>query len=610
MAGLRGVRFWVLAASILFSVVVLVAVLLAVTPTAAHAVIGKSGRLLSMALAAICCFWMSRRAAPGRERGAWGCVALAVIGFVIAEALILFLSLTQQSLPTPGVMAALFAPFYVLGATGVLLLPAVQTTGLKLIYVLLEVCIVVGALLGIGFVVVLAPLLAAGLPVDYGVIVVPVVDVTAGLAFIVLLVRGVQQPYRPVLLWLIGTAVCFAYGDANLSLLALPSLHTPSTGLPLAEPIWIGGTFLVGLAPLSLLSDSASGPPLLMLLDRLASRISLPKRLEWVGQVFVLVTPIGVLFGLLIFSLSKPLAGAALPLAILAVVVVVLIITRQVFIARDLVDARIATERAEQLDGLKDQFITSVNHELRTPLMTMKGYLTLLTDARVQAPQEKRQEMLARANRSCENLVYLVQSILDTRRIDQEASDFTPEAIHLQTVMQAALSLIDPREADPTSRLLAVSIPGDLLVWGESVRVQQILTNLVTNAIKYSPAGTPVAVRARSVTEKGYRLMGGKSSAPSMVEITVRDQGLGIPPEQKALLFRRFVRLPRDIASTVHGTGLGLYLCRVFTEAMGGSISVESSGVPGEGSVFTVRLPAPPASLQAAPLLPAVETSH
>ncbi len=610
MAGSRGVRFWMLAASILFTVVVLVAVLLAVTPPALQGGIARLGRLLSMLFAAICCFWMSRRAAPGRERRAWDCITLGVVGFVIAQAILLFLLLTQQSAPSPGLTAALFSPFYVLGATGVLVLPAVQTTGLKLIYVLLEVCIIVGALLGLGLVLVVAPLLAAGLAVDYGVIVVPVIDAAAGLAFIVLLARGVQQPYRPVLLWLIGTAVFFAYGDANLSLLALPSLHTPSAGLPLAEPIWIAGAFLVGLAPLSLLlSGGTSGPPLLMLLDRLASRLSLlPKRVEWVGQLIVLITPVGLLFGLLIYSLSKPLAGAALPLAILVIVVVVLIITRQVFIARDLVDARIATERAEQLDALKDQFITSVNHELRTPLMTMKGYLTLLTDARVQAPQEKRQEMLARANRSCENLVYLVQSILDTRRIDQEASDFTPEAVNLQTVTQTALTLIDPREADPASRLIAISVPSDLIVWGERVRVQQILTNLMSNAIKYSPADTPVIIRARSITERGSRLIGGRSSAPSMVELTVQDQGLGIPPEQKALLFRRFVRLPRDIASTVHGTGLGLYLCRVFAEAMGGSISVESSGVPGEGATFTLRLPVPPASPQGAPFLAAVET--
>jgi signal transduction histidine kinase len=274
----------------------------------------------------------------------------------------------------------------------------------------------------------------------------------------------------------------------------------------------------------------------------------------------------------------------------------------------DLVDARLATARAEQLDALKDQFITSVNHELRTPLMTMKGYLSLLTDTRVQAPAEKRLDMLTRANRSCESLVYLVQGILDTRRIDQEASNFTPEAISVQQAMQAALRLIDPREADPAERQMVVDVPDDLMIWGESVRLQQILTNLVSNAIKYSSAGTPIFIRARAVIERTGRLIGARHGGQPMVEITVQDQGFGIPLEQQDLLFRRFVRLPRDIASTVRGTGLGLYLCRVFSEAMGGVIWVESTGEPGEGSTFHVRLPVPPRSTPATPSLEAVST--
>ena len=605
--GLSRGQFWVLA-GVLLALAVGVAVLLAVTPPSVQRVISTSGRMLSMLLAAVCCLWMSRRAAPGRERLAWDCIALGVVGYVIAEALLLFLLLTQQRAPSPGVTAALSSPFYVLGATGVLLLPAVQTTGAKLIYVLLEVCIVVGALLGLGLVFVLAPRLATGLPVDYGVIVVPVVDASALLAFIVLLARGVEQPYRPVLLWLIGTAVCFVYGDSGASYRDLPRLPGSLPGLPFFDPIWIVGAFAISLAALSLLTRSGAAGSEQGWLERLTSRLSLPPRLQWVGQLIVLLTPAVMLFGLTAYSTSNLLTDVLPPLGILRLVVVVFIITRQVFTTRDLVDAHFATERAEQLDALKDQFITSVNHELRTPLMTMKSYLTLLTDPAVQAPEEKRRDMLTRANRSCENLVYLVQGILDTRRIDQEASTFTPERINVLAAIQAALTLIDSREADPTSRLIAIKVPTALMVWGEPVRVQQILTNLLTNAIKYSPVGTPVIVQARVVTERAHRLLADKRSSRQMVEITVQDRGLGIPPEQQGLLFRRFVRLPRDIASTVRGTGLGLYLCRVFAEAMGGSIWVESNGIPGDGSTFYLRLPTPLDDMSAASALAAVTT--
>jgi signal transduction histidine kinase len=166
----------------------------------------------------------------------------------------------------------------------------------------------------------------------------------------------------------------------------------------------------------------------------------------------------------------------------------------------------------------------------------------------------------------------------------------------VREVAQAALSLMDPREADPAGRYLRLRIPENLTIWGDPVRVQQILTNLLSNAIKYSPPEAPILVMARVVTERSPHLLGwGTASRATrhMVELVVQDKGLGIPPEAKDLLFRRFVRLPREIAGNIHGNGLGLYLCRVFAEAMGGTIWVESSGAPGEGSSFYLRLPVP-----------------
>ncbi len=131
-----------------------------------------------------------------------------------------------------------------------------------------------------------------------------------------------------------------------------------------------------------------------------------------------------------------------------------------------------------------------------------------------------------------------------------------------------------------------MSIPPDLHALGEPIRVQQILANLLSNAAKYSPAESPIEVSARMV-------LGDAGAKPAHVEIAVRDYGLGIPPEQAGLLFRRFVRLPRDLASNVIGNGLGLHLCKTLAEALGGSLRFESSGIAGEGTTFILTLLAP-----------------
>jgi signal transduction histidine kinase len=149
-------------------------------------------------------------------------------------------------------------------------------------------------------------------------------------------------------------------------------------------------------------------------------------------------------------------------------------------------------------------------------------------------------------------------------------------------------------------RDLHLTIPPDLMIWGDPVRLQQILINLLSNAVKYSQPGTSIEVSGKVVVASGSagasprRERSPRAAEPrAFVEISVRDHGHGIPPEQIPLLFNRFARLPRDLASPVGGSGLGLYLCRIFAEGMGGTIQVESTGLPGEGCEFLLRLPRP-----------------
>ena len=265
--------------------------------------------------------------------------------------------------------------------------------------------------------------------------------------------------------------------------------------------------------------------------------------------------------------------------------------------------SQIEIDLARQLDDLKDQFIASVNHELRNPVMAMHGYVELfrLTENRLSYPE--RAALIDQASQAGKELTALIKSILDVRRVDQAGEPFIPEPVDIHKTIETAIQLIDPREVQGQQRDLLLTIPAGMAIWGEPVRFQQILTNLFSNAVKYSAPGTAIEVEARLVVVAPTR----RNQFPTpQVEITVRDHGLGIPPEQIPLLFNRFVRLPRDLASSVIGNGLGLYLCRVYAEAMHGSILVESSGVPGEGARFFLRLPAPPARLPA----PAAEVAE
>src|SRR5579875_1182187 len=267
---------------------------------------------------------------------------------------------------------------------------------------------------------------------------------------------------------------------------------------------------------------------------------------------------------------------------------------------RELGDVRIAYERAKQLDEIKDQFIRSVNHELRNPVMALNGYVKVLRSQQTALSPERQRAFLDRASQVGDRVVAMLKSILDTGRLEQNASEFTPEAVNVRTVIAESAELLDPLEGSFVQRELHLSIPDDLMFWGDRIRLQQIMTHLLSNAVKYSPAGSPVTVEAYPIrpaeAPKSSALFGRSRqlNRPQMVEITVRDQGEGIPPDQIPLLFQRFMRLPRDIASPVIGNGLRLFICRQLAEAMGGSIWVESQGIAGKGSTFHLRLPMPP----------------
>ncbi|HEY7780285.1 MAG TPA: HAMP domain-containing sensor histidine kinase [Ktedonobacterales bacterium] len=262
---------------------------------------------------------------------------------------------------------------------------------------------------------------------------------------------------------------------------------------------------------------------------------------------------------------------------------------------RELGDVRIAYEREKELEQLKDQFLANVNHELRTPVMALQGYLELARELGARGEAARQDQMLRRGTEAAEHLAGIVKGVLNIRRIDADAATLAPKAFAPQQAVLQAATLLDPREAGEEPRELHVRVGPELRVLADETRVRQVLINLLSNAVKYSPAGSSIEVTGRRETapdERGGHLWPGRRREPRpMVRLAVRDHGLGIPPDKLPLVFGRFVRLERDIASTVPGTGLGLAICQSYVEAMGGHIWAESAG-EGMGTTFVFTLPA------------------
>lgn len=237
----------------------------------------------------------------------------------------------------------------------------------------------------------------------------------------------------------------------------------------------------------------------------------------------------------------------------------------------------VAYERLSQVDQLKDAFLTTASHELRTPLTIVQGYLELLNEMDDASP-EVRRSFLTKALRACDELVLLQANIMDASRIQFDAAALVCSAIPLKEACCSVIDLFEPLILQQ-ERQIESDIPAGIRVWADDTRLKQVLRNLITNALRYSPHKTPIRITAQVEQES------------EMVRISVTDRGAGIPPDQQEAIFDKFVRLERDMHGITRGSGLGLYITRQLVEAMGGTISVTSSGVKGEGSTFSFTLP-------------------
>ncbi|MBV9282837.1 MAG: HAMP domain-containing protein [Chloroflexi bacterium] len=245
----------------------------------------------------------------------------------------------------------------------------------------------------------------------------------------------------------------------------------------------------------------------------------------------------------------------------------------QLAIAAD--NARLLESQQEALQ-VKDQFLSIVSHELRTPLTTIKGYAQMLTK---RLEGDKVSERYAdNINAQIDRLSRLVDDLLDVTRFSRGQFELMPQCMDVRPVLQEVASRF--QVVAPRHKIELALDRGVFEGTWDHDRLEQVLNNLVSNAIKYSPEGGTVTIGTR---HEGDTLV-----------VRVRDEGIGIAEEDQAQLFQRFYRAGRE-GQEVKGLGLGLYVTRRIIEAHGGTISVRSK--PGQGSEFSFTLP-----LQAQPV--------
>jgi PAS domain S-box-containing protein len=236
------------------------------------------------------------------------------------------------------------------------------------------------------------------------------------------------------------------------------------------------------------------------------------------------------------------------------------------------------TER-RALDRMKDEFISTVSHELRTPLTSLRAALGLITGGSLDARPQKLRQMLEIAAGNTDRLVRLVNDIIELERIGSGKDELHSTLCSADDLFRRAAILM---QADAASAHLRITFNSQgVNVWADPDRILQVLSNLISNAIKFSPTHTEIQLRARR-------------SEVNEAEIQVRDQGRGIPEDKLDSIFERFLQVDASDSRTMGGTGLGLSICRAIITQHRGRIWATST--PGNGATIHFTLPTRPAN--------------
>ncbi len=250
-------------------------------------------------------------------------------------------------------------------------------------------------------------------------------------------------------------------------------------------------------------------------------------------------------------------------------------------------NAERAQQYAEEANEAKSNFLANISHELRTPMNAILGYTELLMEEAEENHATETLPDLQKVHSAGKHLLTLIDDILDIAKIESGRMNLKFETFHVGDMLKEVIEATEPLTRNHLNRLFFTSGVGEVLMIADRIKVKQILLNLAGNACKFTDHGE-IHVEAVCAVEDGW---------PCLV-VEVRDTGIGMSEEQLSRIFEKFSQVDESSTRRHGGTGLGLYICRNFTELMGGYITVTSE--PGFGSSFMLELPLDvPAALSA-----------
>ena len=235
------------------------------------------------------------------------------------------------------------------------------------------------------------------------------------------------------------------------------------------------------------------------------------------------------------------------------------------------------------LDVVHNDFISTVSHEMRTPLTSMKGFVDTILSSGDKLDASQKERFLKIVKQQIERLTRLVENLLTVSRLENRKIKEVHKAVDIHSLVKIVVCEIKSKH---TSHEFEISTQNNLSeIWVDYDKAHQILTNLIDNAAKYSYPESKISISLKNSSDNAF------------VEVAIKDVGIGIPEQYLSKIFSKFLRIDNPLTRVVQGTGLGLYITKTLVESMGGKIFVNSK--ENEGSTFTVNFPVASTETQA-----------